>query len=144
MWNSMIVNFEIYIFDVYHITLNIIVFGWNQRNEIIEFYVFLGLDKTETIGDIGSRSFYMRKCKDNNSFMGSEVISTKGNSSPPQNNRIIVFPNIVSNSFKKILRSCGKLSKIIGCIDKWFLTMHPIICCKYIFIKQMNLYKKFY
>ncbi|KAK1436171.1 hypothetical protein QVD17_01949 [Tagetes erecta] len=77
------------------------------------------LDKSDMIGDIGSRSFYMRKCKDDNSNSNSfTAISTKQNTSPPQNNPIIVFPDIISNSFKKIMRSCTKLSKIIGCIDK--------------------------
>ncbi|KAI3822152.1 hypothetical protein L1987_09734 [Smallanthus sonchifolius] len=75
------------------------------------------LDKSVLIGDIGSRSFYMRKSNDDNSFMGSDIISTRGNNSPPQN-PIVVFPNFISNSFKKIMRSCGKLSKIMGCIDR--------------------------
>ncbi|MFS8003751.1 hypothetical protein Hanom_Chr13g01217601 [Helianthus anomalus] len=76
------------------------------------------LDKSDMIGDIGSRSFYMRKCNnDNSSFTGFGIISTKGNDSPPQN-PIIVFPNFISNSFKKIMKLSSKISKILGCIDR--------------------------
>ncbi|KAF5797592.1 hypothetical protein HanXRQr2_Chr07g0282441 [Helianthus annuus] len=76
------------------------------------------LDKSDMIGDIGSRSFYMRKCNnDNSSFTGSGIISTMGNDSPPQN-PIIVLPNFISNSFKKIMKMSSKISKILGCIDR--------------------------
>ncbi|KAK9079720.1 hypothetical protein SSX86_001393 [Deinandra increscens subsp. villosa] len=74
------------------------------------------LDKSHMIGDIGSRSFYMRKCNNENTFTRSEIISTRENNSPPQN-PIIVFPNFIFNSFKKIMKLSCKLSKLIGCID---------------------------
>ncbi|KAI7733256.1 hypothetical protein M8C21_009723 [Ambrosia artemisiifolia] len=76
------------------------------------------LDKSDMIGDIGGRSFYMRKSNnDNSSFNGSRVISSKGNESPSCN-PVIVFPIFISNSFKKIMKFSNKLSKILGCIDR--------------------------
>ncbi|CAI9288961.1 unnamed protein product [Lactuca saligna] len=74
------------------------------------------LDKSKMIGDIGSRSFYMRKCKEDNSFTGSDItVTMDNNSSTPT--PIIVFPNFISQNFKKVTRLSSKVLKILGCID---------------------------
>lgn len=87
---------------------------------LIEYIcLYIGLDKSKMIGDIGSRSFYMRKCKEDNSFTGSEIIVTMdSNSSTPTS--IIVFPNFISQNFKKVITLSSKVLKILGCIDGWF------------------------
>ncbi|KAD4384742.1 hypothetical protein E3N88_24910 [Mikania micrantha] len=75
------------------------------------------LNKSDMIGDIGSRSFYMRKCNNDISAVQSEIISTREDNSPPQN-PITVFPAFISGSFKKIMRLSSKLWKLMGCIDR--------------------------
>ncbi|XP_071707531.1 uncharacterized protein At4g22758-like [Rutidosis leptorrhynchoides] len=69
-------------------------------------------DTSETIGDIGGRSFYMRKCK-GNSFTTSDI--TLSNSPTPNTNN--VFPNFISCNFKKLMRLPNKIWKLLGCVD---------------------------
>ncbi|KAI3792559.1 hypothetical protein L2E82_06442 [Cichorium intybus] len=74
------------------------------------------LNKSDMIGNIGSRSFYMRKCNKDKSFTGSEIITRRGTDSPPAT-PTVVFSNYISYNFKKIIRLSNKLWKILGCID---------------------------
>nr|XP_043614041.1 uncharacterized protein At4g22758 [Erigeron canadensis] len=75
------------------------------------------LDASDKIGDIGSRSFFMRKCSNDDSYMRSGIISTKTNNSAPPN-PIILFPHFISHNFKKIGRLSNKLLRIFGCVDE--------------------------
>uniref|UniRef100_A0A5B7BEV0 DUF7054 domain-containing protein n=1 Tax=Davidia involucrata TaxID=16924 RepID=A0A5B7BEV0_DAVIN len=70
------------------------------------------LDKTEVIGDVGSRSFYLRK-----SSGGSTSSITERASSPaPPSTRIVFLPGFIARKFNKIIRRTRKLWKILGCM----------------------------
>ncbi|KVH90029.1 uncharacterized protein At4g22758-like [Cynara cardunculus var. scolymus] len=73
------------------------------------------LDKSDKIGNFGSRSFYMRKRSNENSIIGPEIISTRRNGSPsPPPSPTVLFPNFICRNFKKVIRLLGKL---LGCLD---------------------------
>ncbi|KAJ4956013.1 hypothetical protein NE237_012796 [Protea cynaroides] len=88
------------------------------------------LDKKKTIGEIGSRSFYLRKssnCSNEISFnsvgrsqtawsSSSSCFSSTANpeiASPP----IIFFPEFIAREFQKIIRTLFKLWKFLDCFQ---------------------------
>ncbi|XP_024995211.1 uncharacterized protein At4g22758 [Cynara cardunculus var. scolymus] len=79
------------------------------------------LDKSNMIGEIGCRSFYMRKSANDmrdscsNTFIDSEIIACKANNSPsPSSN--ISFPSFIFQGLKKIIRT-SKIWRLLGCFD---------------------------
>lgn len=72
------------------------------------------LNKSDMIGEAGSRSFYLRK---SNSCRGGESASSSFISdivSPPP---VLFLPNFISRRIDKIIRRTKRLWKIIGCMQ---------------------------
>ncbi|PSS04095.1 hypothetical protein CEY00_Acc19935 [Actinidia chinensis var. chinensis] len=82
------------------------------------------LSKSEMIGDVGSRSFYLRKGNSEHSSNGditisasltSEIVSSTpvpSTPSPP----LFCFPPFIAWDIRKIIRRTRKLWKILGCM----------------------------
>ncbi|KAL2516821.1 Uncharacterized protein Adt_13068 [Abeliophyllum distichum] len=63
------------------------------------------LNKSDVIGDVGSRSFYLRKCR------SDQVESTLNTDIVPMN-----ASNFITRKTNKIIRRTQKLWKLLGCI----------------------------
>ncbi|XP_057511026.1 uncharacterized protein At4g22758-like isoform X2 [Actinidia eriantha] len=87
---------------------------------VINKYSEEGLSKSDMIGDVGSRSFYLRKgnSEEHSSHEGisisasltSEIVSSTPPSSP------FFFPPFIARNIQKIIRRARKLWKILGCM----------------------------
>ncbi|KAL7182882.1 hypothetical protein ACSBR1_041540 [Camellia fascicularis] len=87
-----------------------------------------GLNKWDVIGDVGSRSFYLRRGNsDRSSSSGKEMISasfpseivsaTRGSTSLPHTPSSFFFlPPFIARKINKIIRRTRKLWKILGCL----------------------------
>uniref|UniRef100_A0A803PJY9 DUF7054 domain-containing protein n=1 Tax=Cannabis sativa TaxID=3483 RepID=A0A803PJY9_CANSA len=85
---------------------------------VVEKYNEEGLDKSDAIGDVGSRSFYLRKRSSRNgASFTSETSSLRASSSgivvqPPP---VFLLPNFVAIGVQKMVRRTRKLWKILVC-----------------------------
>lgn len=90
------------------------------------YFSLQGLDNSEVIGDIGSRSFYLRKSNSENrknegggraegasASSISETVSTRGISS----SHFLFFSDFLARKLGKLIRKTHKLWKILGCIQ---------------------------
>lgn len=80
------------------------------------------LDKSDMIGEIGYRSFYMRKSANgrrdscSNTSIDSEIVSGKanGSSSPSLD---ISFPGFIYQRLKSIIGRTSMIRRFLGCFD---------------------------
>lgn len=70
------------------------------------YFSLQSLSNTDVIGDVGSRSFYLRKSNSN------REITTEANSQS-----LIVFDGFFGRKLNKIIRRTCKLWKILGCMQ---------------------------
>ncbi|XP_010276484.1 PREDICTED: uncharacterized protein At4g22758-like [Nelumbo nucifera] len=89
--------------------------------ELFQSYFSLeSIDKTEKIGDVGTRNFYLRK---SGSCYSEEVVSSRGNATVSASPVMPLQPFLQFMSFivpkmvGKISRRTRKLWKILGCIQ---------------------------
>ncbi|XP_009588777.1 uncharacterized protein At4g22758-like [Nicotiana tomentosiformis] len=81
------------------------------------YFSLQSLSNTDVIGDVGSRSFYLRKSNSNgsnasNGEMASEIALVKANSHP-----LVVPLGFFGRKINKIIRRSCKLWKILGCMQ---------------------------
>ncbi|KAI8530883.1 hypothetical protein RHMOL_Rhmol11G0094500 [Rhododendron molle] len=77
------------------------------------------LSRSEVIGDVGSRSFYLRKGSSSTDHISSEEIasaSTTTPSPPPPPPPLFFLAAIMRRCFSKLIRRTCKLWKILGCM----------------------------
>ncbi|KDP25586.1 hypothetical protein JCGZ_20742 [Jatropha curcas] len=85
------------------------------------YFSLQSLDKSELIGDIGSRSFYLRRSSSNRSSNGSsshcisENVVVRENSPPPIPPPAFLLSNFLARKFGKIVRRTRKLCKVLVC-----------------------------
>ncbi|KAK6935259.1 hypothetical protein RJ641_035414 [Dillenia turbinata] len=90
----------------------------------LSYFSLQSLNKSDLIGDIGSRSFYLRKSNNQQTsfiedkpeiatdYFVSEIVSSLENPVPP---RICLFP-VLTQLTAKIIRRTRRICKILGCI----------------------------
>ncbi|KAI3501166.1 hypothetical protein L1887_29027 [Cichorium endivia] len=86
------------------------------------YFSLRSLDKSNAIGEIGSRSFYMRKsvndnedvCSNTSNHSGVVEAGSNGYSSMSSN---IFFRSFMFHEFKKIIRVTSKVWRFLGCFD---------------------------
>lgn len=84
------------------------------------YFSLQSLSNTDVIGDVGSRSFYLRKSNSNgsngsnasNGEIASEIAPVKANSHP-----LVVPLGFFGRKINKIIRRSCKLWKILGCMQ---------------------------
>ncbi|KAF8027109.1 hypothetical protein BT93_E0129 [Corymbia citriodora subsp. variegata] len=85
------------------------------------YFSLQSLDKSELLGDVGSRSFYLRRAATglNNNGFSASFVSNKAvlsrTSSPPSPPPIFLFTTCIARKLAKIMRRAHKLWKIIIC-----------------------------
>ncbi|KAI3713351.1 hypothetical protein L1987_71928 [Smallanthus sonchifolius] len=78
------------------------------------------LNKSNMIGEIGSRSFYMRKRVNNNESMGSntsigsEIAVAQADEAPSSFSNIF-FPGFIYQELKKFIKKTSKIRRFLGC-----------------------------
>lgn len=88
------------------------------------YFSLQGLNKTDAMGDVGSRSFYLRKCDivhNSNGGNRPEVASSSSftsavSSSPAIPNHFLLFSAFIARKVCKIVRRTRKLWKVLGCM----------------------------
>ena len=85
-------------------------------------FYWIGLDKSELIGDVGSRSFYLRKCCSGHSSNGaspctSEIALPKENCPPPIPPPAFLLPSVIARKISKIFRRARRLWKLLVCLQ---------------------------
>ncbi|KAJ4827954.1 hypothetical protein Tsubulata_029138 [Turnera subulata] len=78
------------------------------------------IDKSELIGDVGSRSFYLRRSSSNRSVNGSSSFTeavpvNRANSPPPGPPPTFLLPAIIARKLGKIERRARRLWKVLFC-----------------------------
>lgn len=88
---------------------------------MINFIVveYIGLDKSELIGDAGSRSFYLRRSGSNCSSNAEIIPATMGSPPPPP----FLLPTFIARKFGKIVRRAHKLWKVVICMRWWLMAI---------------------
>ena len=86
------------------------------------FFDRIGLDKSELIGDVGSRSFYLRKSGSGRSSGGgspyaSEIVPARESSPPPIPPPAFLLPTFIARKISKIVRRTRRLWKLIICMQ---------------------------
>ncbi|KAJ9147787.1 hypothetical protein P3X46_029908 [Hevea brasiliensis] len=85
------------------------------------YFSLQSLDKSELIGDIGNRSFYLRRSSSNRSSNGPSSpsnlhnIVVRENSSPPITPLPFFFSSFVARKFGKIMRRSRRIWKVLVC-----------------------------
>ncbi|XWS49819.1 hypothetical protein CRYUN_Cryun12cG0035700 [Craigia yunnanensis] len=86
------------------------------------YFSLQNLDKSQLIGDAGSRSFYLRKNSSGHSSNGasnsfvSEIAPERANSPPSVPSPTYLFPAFISRKLSKIVRRTRRLWKVMVCL----------------------------
>ncbi|KAL3498719.1 hypothetical protein ACH5RR_041451 [Cinchona calisaya] len=79
------------------------------------------LNKSDAIGDAGSRSFYLRKsgsgCSSNASLIPDTDLSENPVSHPPAGSPLVCLGRFIFKKFSKFIRRMCNIWKILGCIN---------------------------
>lgn len=96
------------------------------------FFCGLGLDKSELIGDVGSRSFYLRKSSGTspfNSFRSeTDPDSAKESPAPSIPHPPFLLHSFISRNINKMVRRARKLWKIVVCLQWGTTSQNPWPC----------------
>ncbi|XP_016479868.1 uncharacterized protein At4g22758-like isoform X2 [Nicotiana tabacum] len=81
------------------------------------YFSLESLSNSDMIGDVGSRSFYLRKSNNNgnnsrNAEIAMEITSMEANSNP-----ILAIPGLFALNINKMIRRTSKFWKFLGCIQ---------------------------
>ncbi|XP_059443463.1 uncharacterized protein At4g22758 [Corylus avellana] len=84
------------------------------------YFSLQSLDKSELIGDVGSRNFYLRKSGSSRSSGGgspyaSEIVPARDSSPPPIPPPAFLLPAFIARKISKIVRRTRRLWKLIIC-----------------------------
>lgn len=89
---------------------------------------WLGLDKSELIGDIGSRSFYLRKSNDESPFSSfrseSAINLAQEVSAPSKPSHPLLFPCLKVN---KVVRRIWRIWKLVLCSKWWSIFIYFLL-----------------
>ncbi|XAR70401.1 hypothetical protein NMG60_11027245 [Bertholletia excelsa] len=81
------------------------------------YFSLQSLKKSDVIGEVGTRSFYLRKGVENGGGNGGEIVSDRANAPAPPPAPLFIFsPAFLARKMSKIIRRTRKLWKILGCI----------------------------
>ncbi|KAM1800821.1 hypothetical protein ACFX11_032500 [Malus domestica] len=84
------------------------------------YFSLQSLDKSEVIGDVGSRSFYLRKSSSSSNGVSTslitEVVPVRENTPPAAPRPVFLLPNFIARKLGKIARRTHKLWRVIICI----------------------------
>ncbi|KAK3224788.1 hypothetical protein Dsin_004650 [Dipteronia sinensis] len=75
------------------------------------------IEKSELMGDVGSRSFYLRRTCSNGSLSSQIVVGARANSPPPIPPPTFLIPTFVARKFGKIARRLRKLWRVVICMQ---------------------------
>lgn len=86
------------------------------------YFSLESLDKSELIGDVGSRNFYLRKSASGRSSDGaspyaSEIIPARESSPPTVPPPAFLVPTFIARKISKILRRTRRLWKLLVCMQ---------------------------
>ncbi|KAK9277201.1 hypothetical protein L1049_006740 [Liquidambar formosana] len=93
------------------------------------YFSLQSLNKADAIGDVGSRSFYLRKSGSGRSSNGgdgqggastsyiSEIVAVGASSPPPISHPLFFCPAFIARKISKIVRRARKLWKVLGCMQ---------------------------
>ncbi|CAA3005660.1 Hypothetical predicted protein [Olea europaea subsp. europaea] len=85
------------------------------------YFSLQSLSKSDVIGDVGSRSFYLRKCSsDSRADNISTLTKNAENGSKNSNYDLVVSPSfagLIDKKIKKIIMKTRKLWKFLGCMQ---------------------------
>ncbi|KAL5748580.1 hypothetical protein ACOSQ2_025877 [Xanthoceras sorbifolium] len=88
------------------------------------YFSLQSIDKSELMGDVGSRSFYLRRSSSNRSSNGSSPsrsqvagVSVRANSPPPIPPPPFLLPTFVARKFGKLIRRVRKLWRVMICMQ---------------------------
>lgn len=79
----------------------------------------IGLNKSDAIGDSGSRSFYLRKsssARSSNASLNPDDLPDNAGSHLPGSS-VVCFQSFIVRKINKIVRRTHKLWKLLGCIN---------------------------
>lgn len=102
------------------------VLGLSMLNKYLNLRTIeylLGLDKSEVIGDVGSRSFFLRKSNETSPFssfrsesdhdLATESAAAHSTTPPPP----FILHSFISRKINKMVRRARKLWKILVCLQ---------------------------
>ncbi|XP_039056396.1 uncharacterized protein At4g22758-like [Hibiscus syriacus] len=78
------------------------------------YFSLESLDKSMSIGDSGSRSFYLRKSNSGNSSNGASFVSEIDPVRP--NSPAVLVPGLIAGKLIKIMRRTRRLWKVLVCL----------------------------
>uniref|UniRef100_A0A2N9EX19 DUF7054 domain-containing protein n=1 Tax=Fagus sylvatica TaxID=28930 RepID=A0A2N9EX19_FAGSY len=86
------------------------------------YFSLKSLEKSELIGDVGSRSFYLRKSSSGHSSSGaspstSGIVLARENSPPPIPPPAFLLPSVIARKISKIVRRTRRLWKLLVCME---------------------------
>lgn len=102
----------------------------HYQSSWIMFWTWLiGLNKSDAIGDVGSRSFYLRKSSSSGRSSNGEQTPE---AAPPVQRPVFFSPASLDRRIKKIVRRMRRFWKLLGCLHcEWVLpspsTIIPIV-----------------
>lgn len=107
-------------------------------------FYWIGLEKSELIGDVGSRSFYLRKCCSGHSSNGtspstSEIALPRENCPPPIPPPAFLLPSVIARKINKIFRRARRLWKLLVCLQwGWPVTICTVWVTQLIICVTLN------
>ncbi|XP_059642277.1 uncharacterized protein At4g22758-like [Cornus florida] len=82
------------------------------------YFSLQSLNKSDVIGDVGSRSFYLRKNNSDYSSSGGEIVPAGRGSAPQQAQHFLYsLPGLIARKIDKIIRRARKLWNMLGCLN---------------------------
>ncbi|KAK4844529.1 hypothetical protein QYF36_021339 [Acer negundo] len=76
------------------------------------------IEKSEIMGDVGSRSFYLRRSSSSNGSLSSQiVVGARANSPPPIPPPTFLLPTFIARKIGKITRRLRKLWRVMICMQ---------------------------
>ncbi|KAI3453566.1 hypothetical protein Pfo_010229 [Paulownia fortunei] len=80
------------------------------------YFSLQSLSKSDLIGDVGSRSFYLRKCSSSGRSDDSRTDKTSASSNQLDISPLPFLPSFMDRKIKKIIRRTRIVWKILGCV----------------------------
>ncbi|KAJ0104693.1 uncharacterized protein At4g22758-like [Pistacia vera] len=78
------------------------------------YFSLQSLNKSELVGDVGSRSFYLRRSSSNHST-NSEIVQERAASPPPIPPPSFLLPSFMARKLGKIVRRMRRLWRVVIC-----------------------------
>ncbi|KAL0445980.1 UNVERIFIED_CONTAM: hypothetical protein Slati_1725900 [Sesamum latifolium] len=82
------------------------------------YFSLESLSKSDLIGNVGSRSFYLRKCSSSGRSDDSRLEKASASTNQLDVSPLPFLPSFIDRKIKKIVRRTRKLWKILGCMPE--------------------------